>query len=190
MKIGRWFFVSLLVTSATVMAVDVVDSSFLGEYKLISSEKGECSEAVLIKTKEREKYSLWITYRDENNLFAGNEKFEDINDSLITSNGPCPTAGPVLPLCVLSKKEITKYNKEKMILENFFGSKKTFSKAKYKYTKLDLEGQSLTVTQLKLEKPMPPGVFTLTPLESGATNTAYYTFATVNENSVCVYDKQ
>lgn len=183
-------FSILLTAPSSLMAVDVVDTSFIGEYKLISNERGECSETIEISTREREKCSLWITYRDANNTFAGNEKFEDINDSLISSNDPCPTAGPVIPLCVISSKEITKYNKEKKILENFFGSKKTFSNANYKYTKLELANKSIVVTRLSLEKPMAPGIFTLTPLESGATNTAAYTFPRIKKNSVCVYDIQ
>lgn len=169
---------------------DKVDPVFLGEYKLISTEKGECAEAVIVNTKERQKYSLWITYRDETNNFAGNEKFEDINDSLISSTDSCMTAGPPIPFCTESRKEITKYDQAAQVLENFYGYKRGMNNAKYKYTKLEVVDGGLKVTRLEMEKPMAPGVFTMTPVEYGATSTSYYTFARVKTNSVCVYDKQ
>ncbi len=188
MKLGSLIMGLILTTN--ILAQDKVESVFLGEYKLISSVEGECAETVVVAEREVSEYALWITYYSESQSFAGNEKFDKINAPLKSSNDTCMTAGPVNPFCFESRKEITKYDQETLTLENFAGKKTTFSNAKYNYTKLEALENGLKVTQLKMEKPMAHGVFTFTPVETGATSTAYYTFPSVKLNSVCIYDKQ
>ena len=188
MKMGA-IVLALLMTS-NLLAADKVDTVFLGEYKLLTTEEGECAETLVVNEGEGSEYALWLTYRNADNAFAGNEKFEDINEPLKTSNDTCFTAGPVNPFCIENRKEITKYDPETLTLEQFEGKKTTFSYAKYSYTKVAPVENALQVTTLKVEKPMVAAAFLFTSVEVGATDLSYYFYPMIKKNSVCVFDKQ
>lgn len=181
---------AILATTQLANASTEVSSTFLGDYKLISSQEGNCAESLNIKEGKGTTYSLWVTYRDENIQFLGNEKFEDINEPRQSITDSCLTAGPVIPFCVETRKEVTKFDSDKKVLENFYGKKSNYSTtARYKYTKLEIVNDGLKVTKLEMEKPMAPGVFSFTSVEVGATNRAFSPFAKTKEYSICTYNK-
>lgn len=181
---------AFLATSPLIIASTEVSSTFIGDYKLISSQEGSCAESLNVKEGRGTTYSLWVTYRDENIQFLGNEKFEDINGPRQSETDSCLTAGPVIPFCVETRKEVTKFDKNKKVLENFYGKKSNYSTtARYKYSKLEIVNDGLKVTKLEMEKPMAPGVFSFTSVEVGATSRSFSPFAKTKEYSICTYSK-
>jgi len=180
---------ALLTLSAKAFADTKVDAQFLGEHKLISNIQGQCPESVVLKEKANASYSVWITYYDEAGKFISNAKFDNINSPVKISNDTCMTAGPINPFCMESRKEITKYDEQTNILETFNAKKTTYSNAVYNHVKVQMDAQGLQVSYKKVEKPMAHAIFSFTPIETGATDLAYYTFAMVKESFDCRYSK-
>ncbi len=189
MKKHLTIFTLILITlSAVSMASSKVDSSFLGNYKLIANLDGNCPESMVVSDKETTNYAVWLTFYNEAGEFITNEKFDKINQSMQSSNDTCHTAGPVNPFCIESRKELATYDEETLTLARYFGKKTTFSYAKYEYTKLQVkEGAQLEVEYSRIERPMNHSAFTFTPLQTGATSTDFFTLPIVKEQFKCSY---
>lgn len=186
--LSAFIIANLLVNAPAFSSANRVSSSFVGSYSLIESEKGDCATTLIIKEVEAPNYALWTTFRDENEAFLGNEKYTDINAPRQSETDSCMTAGPVIPFCIETRKELTRYNEEKQVLENFYGKKSNYSKsARYRYSKVERIGDDIKVTQLEMEKVLAPGVFTMTAIEIGATNRPFNPFVEVSKDSVCTY---
>ncbi len=182
--------VALTMISAVAMANTKVDSSIIGKYKLLSNLEGECPETLVVTEKENTKYSVWISFYNENAEFISNNSFSNLNEPVEISSGTCFTAGPVNPFCMEIRKELVKYDEQNLVLEKFKGNKKTYNTAKLYYTKLAVkDGSQLEVTYREFEKPMAYAQFNFTPIESAVTNTAYYTFPIFKKNFSCNYGK-
>lgn len=181
----------ILLVVPTAKATEKVSSSFLGHYQLIENIEGNCAETLEVKERSGDKYALWLTYRDEENHFLGNEKFSEINTPEKSDTDTCMTAGPVLPFCYETIKELTRYNEKKKLLESFYGRKSNYSKtARYEYSKVEQRDGGLRTTQLRMEKVLPLGVFTMTPVEVGANHRAYNPFLKIKKYIICSYRKK
>lgn len=182
--------IALATLSSLSMANTKVDSNLLGTYKLVSNLEGECPEAVVVTEKENTGYAVWISFFDTAGDFITNSSFKKLNEPVEVSNGTCFSAGPVNPFCMESRKEMSRYDSENLVLERFYGKKTTLSNAKFTYVKLAVKNESqIEVTYMKMEKPMAHPLFTFTPIESAATDTAYYNFPIIRENFSCNYDR-
>lgn len=182
--------IPLLLLSST-FAVEKVDEAFLGKYKLISTEKGECAESAYVRERDNGEYSVWISYWDEADKFLSNDRFAKFNKEEAYSYDTCTTAGPVNPYCFVARKSAARYNGDKKTLEKFSALKKTLRRAEYEYTKLEVVGDDLLkVTTLEMLKPYTFDQFKTTPIDIGATYRPPFTFISIKENSVCVFSKQ
>lgn len=85
--------------SLNTVASEAVSKNYLGRFKLLSIEKGDCAEFVELKEKVSQTYSLWITYKDIESNFIGKEKFDELNQPRQNKTDQCPKAGPIIHFC-------------------------------------------------------------------------------------------
>ena len=178
---------SLSLMGAESEVAQKVSSSFLGTYRLLTNLEGECPEYATFKEGAGSNYSAWITFNDSNRAFITNVKFDDINAPTKISNDTCMSAGPVNPFCMETRKELTTYDQENEVLQDYYGKKTTYSNAQFRYVRIQKNTDALEVHFKRMEKPLNHAVFSFTPIENGATDMSYYFFPMITQEFKCTY---